>query len=352
MFVEGDPVFTRDQLGVRLTRRAEPGSKNDGIHGMAPPARGDEGTAIRPCQRRGLKGDGVRGNGRVEVVGEQHPLAAERVVGGEPCAQRRVGYLRVQMRLCLVGCRGSCSGGAAGPSSAGGGRGARKRDEDPDYDDEDEDDDDDPYGLGLAEDDDDDYDDDDAGTKKRQRLSSRAATGGTKLGPPYIEVPLNTAALRGMLPISEASTSNFACPPGWEEEAIEGGRRVKKRWVRRDDTGRVVQSFDRALSKPALPKIKSPFRARVSATQTRLDVERNPIVAFLWFAPSGRPSSQTIQTPNTQTHRSAPPQTTRTRPASPWGSASAIRSAPRSRRRAPQTARPQAARPPTARTAL
>ncbi len=48
-----------------------------------------------------------------------------------------------------------------------------------------------------------------------------------------------------MLPISEASTSNFACPPGWEEEAIEGGRRVKKRWVRRDDTGRVVQSFDR-----------------------------------------------------------------------------------------------------------
>ena len=133
----------------------------------------------------------------------------------------------------------------AGPSSAGGGRGARKRDEDPDYDDEEEEDDDDPYGLGLAEDDDDDYDDDDAGTKKRQRLSSRAATGGTKLGPPYIEVPLNTAALRGMLPISEASTSNFACPPGWEEEAIEGGRRVKKRWVRRDDTGRVVQSFDR-----------------------------------------------------------------------------------------------------------
>ena len=134
--------------------------------------------------------------------------------------------------------------GAAGPSSAGGGRGARKRDEDPDYDD-DEEEDDDPYGLGLAEEDDDDYDDDDAGTKKRQRLSSRAATGGTKLGPPYIEVPLNTAALRGMLPISEASTSNFACPPGWEEEAIEGGRRVKKRWVRRDDTGRVVQSFDR-----------------------------------------------------------------------------------------------------------
>ena len=51
--------------------------------------------------------------------------------------------------------------------------------------------------------------------------------------------------MRDRMPICDFGTNFFACPPGWEEEAVEGGRRVKKRWVQRGDDGDVQRVFDR-----------------------------------------------------------------------------------------------------------
>ena len=97
---QGDAIGPGDAPGDGHVHRAEPGGQNDHVHIVGGAVPGDHGVAVHPGEA-GADHLHVRPRQRrIEVAGQQDPLAAHHVARRQPAAQDGVGHGPCQVARC------------------------------------------------------------------------------------------------------------------------------------------------------------------------------------------------------------------------------------------------------------